>query len=230
MRNGRLVVPGGTKSFDSTKNPAAERLVAGDHDQATCSARVIFSDDGGCRWRMGQAVGSISSNESQAVELADGTLMLNWREQNYRGQSAGCRGVAFSKDGGESWSAPALLPALPETPCQASMVRYSLAECGNGRSRLLFSNPNSSTCGEVHSERRRMTVRMSCDEGQTWPVSKLINSGPSAYSCLAVLPDGRIGLLYECGEAHPYERIRLAVFSLEWLIETPPQATIVCPS
>jgi sialidase-1 len=217
MRNGRWVVPGGTKTFTTGPNQTASSAVESHLDQATCSPRVIYSDDGGHQWRLGQAVATITGNESQVVELADGTLMLNWREQNYRGPSAGCRGIAFSKDGGETWSDPTLARELPETPCQASLVRYSLAGKGIGLNRLLFSNPDASTLGEVHKARTRMTVRLSNDDGRTWPVSRLINPGPSAYSCLAVLPDGMIGLLYECGEAHPYERIRLALFSLEWL-------------
>jgi len=64
-----------------------------------------------------------------------------------------------------------------------------------------------------------MTVRLSYDEGKTWAVSKLIHPGPSAYSCLVVLPDKTIGCLYEGGQTHRREWIRLARFSLEWLTD-----------
>jgi len=80
------------------------------------------------------------------------------------------------------------------------------------RSRLLFSNP-------AGTKRERMTVRLSYDAGKTWPVSKLINGGPSAYSCLTVLPDGTIGCLYERGEKRYSERITFARFGLEWLTD-----------
>ena len=43
----------------------------------------------------------------------------------------------------------------------------------------------------------------------------------SAYSCLAVLPDGSIGCLYEAGQKHPYEKLVFARFPLEWLTESP---------
>ena len=64
-----------------------------------------------------------------------------------------------------------------------------------------------------------MTVRLSYDEGQTWPISKMIHTGPAAYSCLTVLADGTIGLLYERGQANPYETIAFARFNLEWLTD-----------
>ena len=58
-----------------------------------------------------------------------------------------------------------------------------------------------------------MTVRLSEDEGKTWPVSKVLWPGPAAYSCLAVLPNGDIACLFEAGEKQAYERITLARFS-----------------
>jgi sialidase-1 len=45
----------------------------------------------------------------------------------------------------------------------------------------------------------------------------LLHAGPSAYSCLAALPDGTVLCLYEGGERSPYERISLARLSLEQL-------------
>jgi sialidase-1 len=64
-----------------------------------------------------------------------------------------------------------------------------------------------------------MTVRLSYDEGQSWPVSKVIHPGPAAYSCLSRMPDGAIGLLYEGGTEGAYESLRLATFSLSWLTD-----------
>ena len=65
-----------------------------------------------------------------------------------------------------------------------------------------------------------MTVRISYDEGKTWPVAKLLHAGPSAYSCLAVLPDMSIGILYERGDGFRYyDTVTFARFSLEWLTD-----------
>ena len=62
-----------------------------------------------------------------------------------------------------------------------------------------------------------MTIRLSYDEGRAWPVSKLLYAGPSAYSCLTVLPDGKIACLYEAGQKSPYEKITYSRFTLDWL-------------
>jgi sialidase-1 len=62
-----------------------------------------------------------------------------------------------------------------------------------------------------------MTVRLSEDAGKTWPISRELHAGPSAYSCLVELPDGNVGCLYEAGEKDSYEKIVFARFTLDWL-------------
>jgi sialidase-1 len=64
-----------------------------------------------------------------------------------------------------------------------------------------------------------MTVRASRDGGKSWPVTVPVDPGPSAYSCLAALPDGRIGLLYERGSS---ARISFTVLPREVLGTRPP--------
>ena len=83
-------------------------------------------------------------------------------------------------------------------------------QLSDGKDILLFCNP----AGE---ERERMTVHASFDCGQTWPVAKVLHEGPSAYSSMAVGEDGSIYVLFENGKNHPYEKISLARFSLDWL-------------
>ena len=68
-------------------------------------------------------------------------------------------------------------------------------------------------------QRHKLTVRLSYDAGETWPVSKLLEEGPSAYSCLANLPDGDIGCLYERGQKDAYEKVTFARFTLAWLTD-----------
>ena len=183
-------------------------------DKNGYGSHIIYSDDHGKSWQLGGSV-SGGCNECQVVELADGRLMLNMRMQE-NGQ--GKRGVATSQDGGRTWSELKLDPVLIEPVCQASFLRYTLASTG-GRNRLLFSNPASAPApGESRGDRVEMTVRLSYDEGKTWPVSKRLHDGPSAYSCLAILPDGDIGCLYEGGRTR-YGEIVFARFSLEWLTD-----------
>ena len=102
----------------------------------------------------------------------------------------GRRGVALSNDGGASWGECLDDPTLIEPVCQASLLRHSWGEAGD-KSRLLFSNPASTTA------RDHLTVRISFDEGATWPIAHEVHASSSAYSCLTRLRDGSVGLLYE---------------------------------
>lgn len=178
-------------------------------------AHVFYSDDHGKSWRLGGVCGP-GMDECQLVELANGDLMLNMR--SYRGKAH--RGVSISRDAGRTWSEAIDDPTLIEPVCQASFLRYSPAGDGaSGKNRLLFSNPASD------KTRHRLTVRLSYDEGQTWPVSQILHVGPSAYSCLTVLPDGSIGCLYEGGEKHAYEKLIFTRFALGWLTDGNDDAT-----
>ena len=167
---------------------------------------IIYSDDHGRSWHLGGTIEG-KMDEDQIVELTDGSLMINMR--NY--EDKGHRGISISKDGGMTWSKVASDPTLIEPTCEASLIRYTTSPPSN-KNRLLFSNPAS-------SDRIRMTVRLSYDEGKTWPVAKLLNAGGSAYSCVTVLPDMQIGCLYERGQHRPAERVTFARFSLAWLTD-----------
>lgn len=186
LKSGRLLVPCDNKVLGTKAH----------------QSHVIYSDDGGESWRIGGVVGP-GCNECQAVELADGTVMLNMR--SYRGDKR--RLVALSKDGGETFGDAKPDEALIEPVCQASILRYP-----GERGGILFSNPAS-------TKRENMTVRLSRDEGKTWPYAKTLFPGQSAYSCLAVLRDGRVACLYEAGEEHYSHGLTLATFTLDELTE-----------
>ena len=164
-------------------------------------SHVMFSDDRGKTWQLGGEAGP-HSNECQVAELSDGALVLNMR--NHWGREAGRtdkskrRLVARSTDGGRTWSEPTLDDALIEPVCQASLLRVP----GEGQ-RLLFANP-------AGSKREKLTVRVSDDDGRSWPRARVLHAGPAAYSSLAVLPDGSVGCLYERGTKDAYETIAFA--------------------
>ena len=166
---------------------------------------VIYSDDHGETWAAGGSADA--GDESQVVELADGTLLLAIRDFAGTGRHK----VAISRDGGLSWSELTDHPDLRGANCQVCIARLT-DERSHDRNRLLFS----CAAGDI---REKMTVRLSYDEGRTWPVSKQLHPGPSAYSCLAVLPDGTIACFYERGEQSPYEALALARFNVEWLTD-----------
>ena len=77
--------------------------------------------------------------------------------------------------------------------------------------------------GGVWSHRRNLTLSVSSDNGKTWPVSRLIHKGPAAYSDLAVLKNGDILCLFECGKEFRYETLTLARFNLAWITSGAPQ-------
>lgn len=192
---GRLVVP-----INSQPANAPDSYYLG-------SDHVMVSDDHGTTWRLAGTAPNRNVNECRVVELSDGRLMLNSR--NDRGPGIYARQVCYSDDGGESWYGARIDASLPEPNCQAALVR-----CSWEPNLLLFSNPASATNARVN-----LTVRVSGDDGATWSVGRLLYAGPSSYSDLAVLADGRIACLYESGETGNYQRLTLARFSLDQLLE-----------
>ncbi|MBW3709011.1 exo-alpha-sialidase, partial [Streptomyces griseus] len=75
--------------------------------------------------------------------------------------------------------------------------------------------------------RKNLTVKMSCDNGRTWPIRKVVDPGSAAYSTLTRLPDGRLGLLYERAD---YRHITYSSFDLKWLGGTCADITITPPA
>ena len=72
LKSGRLVIP-------------CDNYVAGSKVR---QSHVIYSDDGGKTWKLGGVVGP-QCNESQIVELRDGSLLLNMR--GYRREQSPAR-------------------------------------------------------------------------------------------------------------------------------------------
>ncbi len=167
---------------------------------------AAISDDDGQTWRYGERApedGSGHGNEVQMVELPDGCVMLNARTQ---GGGTKHRKVAISEDGGETWSPLQDDVVLVEPVCQASLLRYSWPE--QDRSRILFLNPAN------QKSRTGGLLRVSYDEGKTWPIGKTVYADGFAYSCMSRLSDGRIGILFERDN---YAKISFQAVTLDWL-------------
>jgi sialidase-1 len=171
-------------------------------------SHVIYSDDHGKSWKLGGTTPSDQVNECEVVERADGALLLNMRSYD---PAKKARQSAISRDGGRTWAEQKIVPELVDPICQASIRRLSWPQVGRPGV-VLFANAAS-------QRRERMTVRASFDDGQTWPVARLLTAQPAAYSCLVALPDGSIGLLYESGPKHPYQAVVFSSFTLDWLKE-----------
>ena len=186
----------------------------GDHGPS--AAATIFSDDHGKTWQAGDLClpneGDFSNpNETMITELSDGRVMLVARSTS----KANRKIVTTSPDGARNWTKPAFHDQLWEPICMASIVAHS-SKPGT----LIFSNPHTLKFGKDGKEvtsgrgkRENLSIKLSRDDGKTWPVNKTLDAGPSAYSDLAVLPDGTVLCLYE-GKAN----IQVARFNLEWIV------------
>lgn len=175
---------------------------------------LITSKDRGESWEAGQAVFddySIHSNECMAVQLSDGSIMLNMRSSKNRGNHVeNGRLVATTDDLGQTWSIhPTSGNTLTEPTCQGSILKHIYKDKnGNDQELLLFFNPNDP------DKRMHFTMKCSFDEGLTWPKSNWleVDEGQgSGYSCMVSLDNDTIGVLYEgSGACLVFQRIKIA--------------------
>ena len=205
MKNGRLCVPFWMTTYE--KDAKLRKAVG-----------TIFSDDQGKSWQRGE-IAIPDAGEPNIASLADGGVIVTARNNDQRSR----RLVARSQDGATRWTKPEFSEDLLEPGCMAGIVSHSENASPND-SLLLFSNPR--TIEREHSARRNVTISLSRDNGKTWPTIKTLQPGPSAYSDLAVLPDGSVLCFYENGTDKPtiqrkrdwaYANLTLARFNLAWL-------------
>lgn len=221
LQNGRLIVPlwmsdGSGTEFD-----------AGKLGHRPSDLAVIYSDDHGTTWQCGEFAAHndgriINPSETVAVELSDGRVLLNIRSESKEHR----RLVSISPDGVHAWSPPQFDNALLEPVCCGSMLR--LRKSSEAAAPLiLFANPDNLENDlippgrSLAHDRKRLTVKMSRDDCQTWPISKVLEEGPSGYSDLAQAPDGTILCIYERGMLTGMcdtENLTVARFDLEWLM------------
>ena len=215
LRTGRLVVP----VWLSTGT-------GGNAHRPSVTA-TIYSDDQGRTWHAGDIAVPctdewINPNEAVAIELADGSVMLNVRSES----KAHRRIVTISPDGATGWSTPKFDDTLVEPICMGGIVRYSLAD-GGDKNRILFCNPDNLARGDgkeaagKNRDRKNLTVQLSYDEGQNWSVKKSVESGYSAYSDIGVTKAGTILCFYGRGQKAGFagDRLTVARLNLEWLTD-----------
>jgi sialidase-1 len=214
LRTGRLIVP----VWLSTGT-------GGNAHRPSVTA-TIYSDDHGQTWKAGDIAVPctdewINPNETVAIELADGRVLLNVRSES----KAHRRLITTSPNGATGWSTPKFDDALLEPICMAGIVRYQ----HEGQSLILFSNPHNLDKAKGKAEpgksrdRKNVSIKLSRDEAQTWPVNKTLEPGPSMYSDIAVTHSGTILCFYgRSGDSQGLAafaggRLTLARFNLEWL-------------
>lgn len=186
LANGRLLVPVWLSDPD--------RLVPKRSHGPSCVA-TIYSDDGGRTWQRGAIVANNSPelkspNETMAVQLDDGRVMLNMRNPSPQKRKA----ISYSPDGASDWTRPVFDEELFEPVCMASLLKVPHRK-GSSGSVLLFVNPDSQEIPK--HPRQNLIVKLSYDNGDSWPVEWVIEPGPAGYSDMAVGPDGTVYVLYE---------------------------------
>jgi sialidase-1 len=188
---GRIVVP----ANHSTAPPAGSSDVGteakyyGGHD--------LYSDDNGRTWHIGftddRTDGVIAANETSMTELPDGTLYFSSRNQ---GSAAGHRVDGYSTDGGQTLVRPyQVQPTLSGTKVEGSVLQTTIPWL------MLYSGPADPATRAV------MRLRLSTDRGRTWRPGRTVAAGPAGYSDLVQAGPLTAGLLYETGQAGPYETI-----------------------
>ena len=191
LMDGTLVMP--TQGRDATGFPFSN---------------LMWSKDHGKSWTLSSPARD-NTTECSVAELKDGSLMLNIRDNRNRKDKSKTNGraVSVTKDMGKTWKVHSSdHGALPEPVCMASLISHDLKD---GRRVLFFSNPNSKY------KREKMTVRMSLDQGKTWPKSILLDQKGGAYSSLAMVNDRTLGILYESSVADMvFQKIKLSEFGL----------------
>jgi sialidase-1 len=100
---------------------------------------IVFSKDGGKSWQSGNPAYT-NTNECMAVQLSDGSIMLNMRERSNRGRLEGNgRAVSVTNDMGTTWTEhPTSRNALIEPACMASLHKHTYL-IKKGKSRLCCS-------------------------------------------------------------------------------------------
>ncbi len=188
MKNGTLIFPAQFKA------DLGEKAIDG--GQFTCHSTIVYSTDHGQSWKIGSGAKS-NTTEAQVVELSDGSLMLNMRDDRNRKDKSDTNGraVATTTDMGKTWTIhPSSNSALPEPNCMASIISTDVTVKGKKQQVLFFSNPNN------RNERKNMTIKASLNEGLTWPEELQLELNAESgygYSCMSMVDENTIGIVYE---------------------------------
>ena len=166
-------------------------------------SNLLISRNHGKTW-MPSPAASFGNTECQAVQLLNGSIMLNCRTES----PTKYRTVAVTHDLGETWTPhPTNRKGIIEPNCNGSTYRFDYRERGTARSVLLFANPHSQQGRTHHS------VQVSFDQGKTWPKEHrlLLDEGRGAgYPSLSRVDDTHVGIVYEGSGSHlVFERMSI---------------------
>ena len=189
----------------------------GDGGHRPSRLSVIYSDDSGESWQRGELIKDTVKNPSEttAVELSDGSLLLNVRNEHF--ETEGRRAYTISKNGAAAFTDFQFDTSLLEPCCFGCILRYD-------QNRILFSNPDileGMHYGfKMYRDRKQLTVQISYDDCKSWTKKRVVEEGISAYSDMAIGQNNQIFMLYERdGIEHQYDTKYLcfAKFDIDWI-------------
>jgi sialidase-1 len=200
----------------------------GGHAHRPSVVSTIYSDDDGQTWKLGDIIANetkplVNPSESVLLEMLDGRVLINIRSES----PEHLRAVASSPNGHTRWTEPEFHPQLLEPICMANLVHWTSTNEAD-KNRVVFANPhNLDRAGAKPGQgrdRKNLSLKLSYDEGTTWPVNKTLEAGPSAYSDLAVAGDCSLLCFYErtlTDEATKQKTsyLTLARVTLPWLTD-----------
>lgn len=156
------------------------------------NAHAYYSDDHGKSFKLSETVNVPGSNESTAAEISNNRVMLNARNQSGHIKA---RLAVIGSNGGANWDTSYFDNQLPDPVCEGSILNIGTK---NKKNILAFSNAADTL------RRDNLTLRISFDEGKTWPkripIDKSSVEGAkdfTAYSDLVKMNNNQIGVLYE---------------------------------
>lgn len=195
MSNGALIVPAWLAKGEGR-----------DHFPSTVAC--IRSDDHGDTWQRSvlvvpEAPEFDSPNETAVAECADGTLIYS-----VRNRGTVYRRYIMRSDDGLAFTQPVADDTLADPRCFGSIARAGDA--------IVHVNCDS------ESLRTLLTLRLSHDQGHTWPISRVLEADKAGYADVIFSADGQTGYcLYETSDGDWPNRypqtLCLARFSIDWL-------------
>jgi sialidase-1 len=186
--------------------------IAANHSEGSAKSKFkdyfshgYYTDNHGKDFKISESVNLEGSNEATAAFITGDRLILNARDQTgiYK-----TRITAYSSNGGESFDTAYYDNQLPDPVCEAAILNI-----GNKKNKSILAFVNN--VDPLY--RNQLTLKISFDEGATWPIEKLVDATKdeklfkedyTAYSDLVKMGRRKVGLLYE---KNNYNKI---VFSL----------------
>ena len=219
---GRFVVPVWISDGSGTE------FGAGKLGHRPSNVAAIYSDDFGQSWQCGDQVvydSPMISNPSETipVQLSNGRVLFNIRSESAEKR----RLIATSADGATDWQLEKWDEALLEPVCMASTIKLA-QQSDQGINYIAFANPDNleneltPPGRNLAHDRKRLTIKLSPDDCDTWTDARVIEAGPSGYSDLAQATDGHLLCIYEDGmldRMTDTKALTVARFDLGWVME-----------